>query len=139
MMMKNFIIILICFLFFGCTKEIKIDRNQLTKIDVYYIPFDILSPVESKEGDIKLDIYKKTIIGNDLNEISVLLENLKLDKNNNFNENNVYLRADFFNSDKEILRVLFDKKTFFILGSEYKNDEKLIELLIKKHSWNDTE
>jgi hypothetical protein len=111
-------------------------KDDITHIDVYYVPFDILSPLGITEDDIKLDIHKKVINGNDIEQICNELLLLEKVKGVEFMDTGIYLRADFYNKDKEILRLLFDKNSFKIGNSIYNENTDLINSLIKDFKTN---
>lgn len=113
-----------------------LNKDDISHIDVYYVPFDILSPIETTQDHIKLDLYKKVIDGKEIENIYDELLLLKKVKNVEFNDTGIYLRADFYNQDKEILRLLFDKNSFKIGNSIYNENTDLINSLIKDFKAN---
>ncbi|NQX81345.1 MAG: hypothetical protein HRT66_05045 [Flavobacteriaceae bacterium] len=126
-----YLIILLCFCL-GCQNSLNTFKKEgITHIDVYYIPFDILSPIETTQEYIKLDIHKKVIKGNDIEQICNELLLLKEIKGIDYMDTGIYLRADFYNKDKEVLRLLFDKVHFKIDNTTYKENTDLVNLLIK--------
>lgn len=107
-------------------------KENITRIEVHSIPFSILLPIEITEEQIKSNSIKTTI--EDSTEIRRIYEKILLlnkVKDINFIYTGIYLRADFYNGDKEILKLLFDRNYFKIGSDFYSKDEVLLESLIK--------
>lgn len=131
-----FLITLLCFCL-SCQDNLNdLKKDDITHIDVYYVPFDILSPIETTQEHIKSDAHKKIINGSDIEQIYNELLLLEKVKGVGFMDAGVYLRADFYNKDKEILRLLFDKNNFKIGNNIYNENTDLINALIKKFKAN---
>lgn len=127
------LIILLC-LSLSCKDNL--DKDNITHIDVYYVPFDILSPIGTTQDDIKSGFHRKIIDKKEIEKIYDELLILKEVKGVEFMDAGVYLRTDFYNKDKEILRLLFDKNSFKIGNNIYNENTDLINILIKDFKVN---
>lgn len=132
-MKKYLLLIILSYSLQSCQNNLnQLKKNEITHIDVYYIPFSILLPVEITEEQIKSNSIKTTI--NDSLEIRQIYDKLlllKKVKDVDFINTGIYLRVDFYNNNKENLKLLFDKNNFKIGDDFYIKDKDLIELLIK--------
>lgn len=132
-MKKYLFLIILSYSLQSCQNNLnQLKKDDITHIDVYYIPFSILLPVEITGEQIKSNSIKTTI--NDSLEIHQIYDKLLLlkeVKNVDFINTGIYLRVDFYNNNKENLKLLFDKNHFKIGDDFYIKDKDLIELLIK--------
>jgi hypothetical protein len=114
----------------SCNQKREIVKKEITKIDVYYIPFGILFPTQSDESsirEIKSYLIKDSLeIENVKNQIKNLVET----GSNKFNKNNIYLLCDFYTKDEKAFTLMFDKNFIDINGKTYDENERLINLLI---------
>lgn len=138
--MRLFFVLILLVTISGCNtcKEIKL-TDEISKIRVYYLPFDIMSTVgaPSKTEILEYDnitIKDSTKIKKILNEISLLS---KAKRGVYFDENYVYLRVDFYdNKNENIETLLFDKSHFKLNNCFYDDNNTLINLLIEDFEQN---
>lgn len=126
------IIIIVSSLVFSCEERYKsIDIKSITHIDVYHIPFSIMLPLGITQEEIKLDVHKKKITNKErILEIGNALLTLKKTKDAEFIDTGIYLRIDFYSNDKEVLKVLFDKRYFKIGSNTYMKNTRLVDLVM---------
>ncbi len=133
-MKKNIIIILLAFSINSCESGFDIEKYEITKIEVFHIPFGILAPTQSDESSIRklkgYHINNNSKIENIKTEIKNLSKASFTDK---LNDNHIYLVCDFYTKDKKVFTLFFDKNLIQLDGKTYENKEELINLLIKKN------
>lgn len=130
-MKRLFILTIICLSLVSCEKRKNIEDYDISKIEVFYVSFGVLTPTPLDEQSIRevksYFIEDITTIDSIKSEIKNLI---KLEKKQFVN--NIYLICDFYSNDDKVYTLMFDKGTINIDGIEYKENEKLINLLIKK-------
>ena len=116
----------------SCNQKKEINQSEITKIDVYHIPFELLFPTQSDESSIrKVESYiieDNVMIAKIKNQIT----NLSNAESNKFNKSNVYLLCDFYTKDEIAFTLMFDKNYIDVDGSSYNHNELLIDMLIKE-------
>ncbi len=132
-MKKLIILIVLIFNLNSCESSFKAEKYEITKIDVFYIPFGVLAPTQSDENSIrKLKSYQLENVS-EIENIKKELKSLsKSDYGKKFNENSIYLVCDFFTKDGKAFTLMFDKNHIEIEGKTYDNNERLINSLIEK-------
>lgn len=135
MKIKRIYIGILFLIFLSCQKGLKkFDCQKIDYINIYFVPFDIMSPIEFTKEHIKLELHKKTISDKDrIENICDRTLLIKKSEDVNFMNGKVHLRADFIRNEKEILTVLSDGNTFKIGRKLYEWDEDLIDLLIQDY------
>jgi hypothetical protein len=131
--MKRIYFFLIILSIFGCNQKIEINKESIDYVDVYYIPFDILAPIETTEHQIELDIYKKTLNNKTKDSVCEYINKLEEINDIHFNEDNISLRLDFFDQNTKVLKVLCDKNSFRINGNNYKMNEDFLSFINMKY------
>lgn len=131
-MKKSILIILLTSLLSSCDSKLYIEKYEITKIEVFHVPFDI-PPLQMNESSIrKIKSYQFQ----NKSEIKSIIEEMKhLSKTSFFNEindNNIYLISDFYTKEKKVLSLVFDKNLIELNGRTYKNHETLINYITKK-------
>lgn len=130
--MKKFIfLIIVIFNLTSCETKFDVEKYEVTKIDVFHIPFSVLAPIQSDESSIrKLKSYQFENASK-IKSIKKEIKSLsKSDYSKKFNENNIYLVCDFYTKDSKIFTLMFDKNHIEIEGKTYDNNENLINMLI---------
>lgn len=130
--MKYVVFIIIALIVLNsCNQKKEISQSEVTKIEVYHIPFELLFPTQSNESSIR-KVKNYSIVDNaTIKEIKMQIANLSSSKWNKFNENNIYLLCDFYTKDGRTFTLKFDKNYIDIDGSSYHNNVSLISILTK--------
>lgn len=132
---KLIIIYIISFCLFSCKQKFDIDKHEITKIEVHYIPFDIMFPVsnatneESIRGVKSYQIDDTLKIDNIVNQIKGLLQ---VKSGRKFNKDYIYLICDFYTKEGKAFTLMYDQRIVDIDGKLYENNDYLIRMLIKK-------
>ncbi len=115
----------------SCNQKKEISQSEVTKIEVYHIPFELLFPTQSDESSIRK--VKSYLIEDNatIENIKKQIANLSSAESNKFNENSIYLLCDFYTKDGKAFTLKFDQNYIDIDRSSYDNSERLIGSLIK--------
>lgn len=131
--MKNILYILLILVCVNCNKKEALNESlEFNKVNVYYVPFHLSSPVGSKADDIKkgksISITNRDV----LNQIKEKLLNIeKLQSDYEFADTSVHLLCDFYNEEEKVLTLSNDTNHFLINQEIYIGNQDLISLLIK--------
>lgn len=131
-MKKTLIIFLVALCLLSCKQEFDIEKYDITKIEVFYVPFGILTPTQSDEKSIRG--IKSYLIEEDsaISNIKNQIKKLSKSESETFNKNSIYLLCDFYTKDNKAFTLMFDKNFIDINGKTYDDNESLIDMLIKK-------
>ena len=132
-MKKKLTYLLLIIICFGCGKDDILSKDlKFDKIKIYYVPFHITSPVGSTLEGFR-NSKGITIVENDvIEEIRAKLLSLEKLKNDyEFSDTSIHLLCDFYEDNKKVLTLLHDTSHFEIEESIYKNNNDLINLLVK--------
>lgn len=136
-MKKSIIVVFVVLLFIGCGSNLSVEKYSITKIEVFYIPFDVLSPVQSDEQPLR---KIPSFMISDAHEIDEIMAQVKNLKNSGFNKklnrNHLYLACDFYEKEGKAFSLLYDKNIINIQGDDYGENKNLIEFLIKNKRTN---
>lgn len=132
-MKKMICFTIILFVFLSCQSPLeRFDCQKVDYIDVYFVPFDIMSPIEITKEHIKLDLHRKTISDKErIEKVCKEILSLKEQKGAGFMDGKIHLRIDFSHNEKEVLTILSDGNTFKIGRRIYELDTELLNLLIE--------
>lgn len=131
--MKKFLIMLFTvFALIGCNSKLEVQKFNITKIEVFYIPFSITPPTQSDELSLReipsfiiSDSEMITAIKNEIQDLS------KSGFNKKINRNSIFLACDFYEKDSLVFSLLYDKNIINIKNNDYAENETLIDLLVK--------
>ena len=120
------------FTLIGCNSKLEIEKFNITKIEVFYVPFGITPPSQSDELSLRkipsFIISDSEMIGAIKNEIQDLSKS-KFGKK--MNKNSIFLACDFYEKDTVVFSLLYDKNVININSKDYSENETLIHLLVK--------
>lgn len=132
-MNKLIVFFLIVFCLTSCKKEFNVENHDVTNIEVYHTPFDLLFPTQLNEDSARkirsFQINDSLEIKSIINEIRSLS---KIKPREEFNKNQIYLICDFYTNENKSFTLMFDKNFISLNGETYNNNERLIDVLIKK-------
>jgi hypothetical protein len=136
--MRKYLILLLSLVLVNCTDCIKTKTFLNTeRIELYYIPLSLLSPVGGLNEKTIIETQKSVINEKErIEKILELIKNLEPIDDSNYNSSNLYLRANFISENGEVKTLLFDKVTFKIGSCFYKDDGKLYDTITKGFYWD---
>ena len=98
----------------GCKRNLtKIDNTSISHLDIYHISDGIILPLGINQNEIKSEANKLKITDKDkIEEICKAIFLLDINSNAVFEDSGIYLTVDFYNDDKEVFRMLYDRNFF---------------------------